>query len=252
MGLRNRRMLSVERALPCDVLHFARKIPIARAEMAMDLAAVASCRSVAQPRVSWAAVFLKAYGIVSDRNECLRSSYMRWPLPHAYHHSRSVATIAIHREHEGRPRLCWGRIVDPGHRPLVEIQSQLDHFRQGPTTQVFRKQLRLGRMPCWLRRVAWWVTLNGSGKIRERQIGTFSMSTLAGQGVINREHPTLCTSSVTYGPVESNRHALITLVYDHRMFDGMQAAMALSELRICLKDEICTELRKNEVGKVAA
>ncbi len=242
MGTRNRRLLTANRALLCDILHYARKMPVARAEMSMDLSSVAMHRSVAKPRISWAAIFLKAYGIVSDRYEWLRTSYMSYPLPHVYQHPLSVGTLAIHRELAGQSRLCWGRLIDPGNCTLPEIQWRLNQYTQNPAAQVFRKQLQLSRLPWPLRRIVWWVILNVSGRVRERQLGTFSMSSLAGQGVINREHPTICTTSLTYGPIGRDGHALITLVYDHRLFDGMQAAQALHQLRGCLQQDLVAEL----------
>jgi len=210
--------------------------------MSMDLSAVAMHRSAAQPRISWAAIFLKAYGIVSDQYEWLRASYMSCPLPHVYQHPRSIGTVAIQRELAGQSRLCWGRLIDPGNCTLPEIQGKLNQYTENPPAQVFRKQLQLSRLPWPVRRIVWWVMLNVSGRIRERQLGTFSMSSLAGQGVINREHPTICTTSLTYGPVGRDGHSVVTLVYDHRLFDGMQAAQALQQLRACLQQDIVAEL----------
>ncbi len=241
---RTRRLLTSDRALPCDILHFARCIPVARAEVTMNLSTVAHFRAIVIPRVSWSAVFLKAYGLVSDRNEWLRDTYMRWPWPHLYCHQRTVARVAIQREHAGRPRLCWGRIFDPGQRDLRDIQRQLDAYTSQPVADVFRKQLRLSRLPWPLRRAAWWVTLNGSGRTRERQVGTFSMSSLAGQGVNNRDHPTLCTSSLAYGPLDRSGDALVTLIYDHRVMDGMHAAQTLRQLGEALEHELAAELRQ--------
>ena len=242
MGLRHRRMLSADRSLPCDVVHFSGKVPIARAEMCCELGSLQRQRAMVQPRMSWASLFLRAYGIVCNRHEFLRTSYMPWPFPHLYLHPHTVAMVAMHREYRERPRLCWARIVDPAGRSLREIQAKLDHYASQAPEDAFRKQFRLSRFPIWLRRLAWYVTLYGSGRVRAKQVGTFSMSTLSGQGVINRDHPTLCTTSLTYGPIDTQGRCLVTLVYDHRVFDGMQAATALRDLQDCLADEVQGEL----------
>jgi hypothetical protein len=247
-----RHWLNSDRSLTCDVVYFARRLPIARAEMSIDLAELAACRAAALPRVSWTALFLKAYGQVTDASESLRQSFMRWPLSHVYQHERSVAMLAMEREHEGRPRLCWGRIINPGRRSLRNIQQQLNQYADKPVTEAFRKQIRLSRWPWPLRRLAWWIALNGSGRVRERQIGTFSLSSLAGQGVNNRDHPTICTSSLTYGPLDRDGHSLVTLVYDHRLLDGMQAARALQRLRSHLQEDIVAELRRLSANRLAA
>jgi hypothetical protein len=247
-----RRWLSSARSLPCDIVHLAQRMPIARVEIAMELSELAACRQAACPRISWTAVFLKAYGCVTAQSEVLRQSFMKWPWAHVYQHERTVAMLAMHREHEGRARLCWGRFVDPGERRLVEIQQQLDQYQIKPVREAFRKQVRLSGWPWPLRRLAWWLTINGSGRVRARQIGTFSLSALAGQGVINRDHPTICTSSLTYGPVDSAGQLLVTLVYDHRLLDGMQAADALQQLRRYLREDMVTELRSLAANRHAA
>jgi hypothetical protein len=239
-----RRLLSSDRALPCDILYFARKIPMARVEISLDLLKVAEQRSAVQPRISWSALFLKAFGLVAERQPCLRQSYMAWPIPHVYQHQSNVAMVAVHRELAGCPRLCWGRVIEPGKRRLRDIQIQLDRYAQQPVEQVFRKQLQLSRLPWPLRRLAWWTALNVSGRVRQRQVGTFSMSSLAGQGVNNRDHPSLCTCSLTYGPLDRNGGCLVTLVYDHRLLDGMQAAQALQNIGVGLQSEILNELRQ--------
>ena len=125
MGLRHRRMLSADRSLPCDVVHFSGKVPIARAEMCCELGSLQRQRAMVQPRMSWASLFLRAYGIVCNRHEFLRTSYMPWPFPHLYLHPHTVAMVAMHREYRERPRLCWARIVDPAGRSLRALQAKL-------------------------------------------------------------------------------------------------------------------------------
>lgn len=238
----HRRWLTSDRSLPCDIVHFAGMVPLTRAEMSIDLSGVALQRSSTVTRISWAAVFLKAYGCVSNRNPLLRQCYMRWPLPHVYQHDESVAMLTIQREYAGKPRLCWGRWIDPGKMSLADIQQRLDHYQHEPVDKVFSKQLRMSNYPRFFRRMVWWTTLNVFGCTRARQVGTFSISSLAGQDVNNRDHPTICTTSLSYGALDRFGHSLVTLVYDHRLMDGMQAAESLQQLRACLQREIFEEL----------
>ena len=69
------------------------------------------------------------------------------------------------------------------------------------------------------------------------------MSTLAGQGVLNRGHQTFLTSSLTYGPVDERGWVVVTLLCDHRVVDGMVAAQALADLEAALRGPIAEELR---------
>lgn len=246
-----RRLLPAERSLPCDIVHFARQVPVARAEAELDLGEVAAARSQAEPRVSWTALFVKAQGLVAERHEWLRQTFLRWPIPHVFEHEQSTAMVAVQREYQGRPRLCFGRLVDPARRSLVDLQQHLDHYAHGPVEEVFRKQLRLSRLPWPVRRMAWWVTLNLAGPTRARQVGTFSLSSLAGQGVNNRDHPTLCTSSLSYGPLDAAGRALVTLIYDHRLADGRQASDVLHELRRTLHSSLLAELHQLRRSRAA-
>ena len=244
MGISNRRFLTQSRALPCDILHFASRIPLVPAETSIHLGPVAAARGILESRISWAAIFMKAYGLVSNRCPWLRQSYMPLPIPHIYQHGRSVCSIVVQRQVDEVPRLCWGRVVDPGGQSLPQIEDQLTRFKNGPPEKVFRKQFVLSRFPWPLRRLIWRATLHVSGQLREKRVGTFTMSSLAGQGVINRGHPTLCTSSLTYGPIDSDGNSLVTLIYDHRLFDGAQAAEALNDLRDFLQQDILAELNQ--------
>jgi hypothetical protein len=68
------------------------------------------------------------------------------------------------------------------------------------------------------------------------------MSTLAGQGALNRWHPSVLTSSLSWGPLDEAGRSLVTMIYDHRVMDGMAAARGLGELEKILHGAIATEL----------
>ena len=52
--------LSLPRRFICDLLHFAQQIPSVPVQRRMHLGPVAAARAAAEPRPSWAAVFIKA------------------------------------------------------------------------------------------------------------------------------------------------------------------------------------------------
>ena len=78
------------------------------------------------------------------------------------------------------------------------------------------------------------------------------MSTLAGQGVLNRGHQTFLTSSLTYGPLDEQGRVVVTLLCDHRVVDGIVAAQALAGLETALKGPIADEMRALAPNLVAA
>ncbi len=78
------------------------------------------------------------------------------------------------------------------------------------------------------------------------------MSTLAGQQTLNRHHPTLHTTSLTFGPLDDRGRLLVTLICDHRVVDGYLGALVLAELEQELHGAIAGELREVAARPIAA
>jgi len=78
---------------------------------------------------------------------------------------------------------------------------------------------------------------------RARRVGTASISALAGQGVTNRLHPNILTSSLSFGPIEPDGRCLLTLQCDHRILDGSAAARALNAIGQNLVTHVLVELQ---------
>jgi hypothetical protein len=234
--------LGIHRRLVGDLLYFSRGIPLFPIEREFDLAALDRLRQRAKLRISWPALFLKAYGLLAARTPELRQSYQGWPWAHLYQHAQSVAMVAVSRTTPAGERLFWARFIAPDEQPLVALQAELDCYKTAPVEDVFRRQIRLSRFPTPLRRIAWWLSLNTSGIRRARRLGTFGLSTVAGSGAVNRFHPSCLTTSLSYGPLGPAGQALVTVVCDHRVVDGAPMARALGELEAILAGPIAEEL----------
>ena len=98
-----------DRRLTWDLLWFNRSVPQCGHDCVFDLTALAEARAACQVRISWPALFLKAYGLVAEEFPELRQTWYRWPWAHLYQHPQSVGILTIQREHKGRPWLFWGR-----------------------------------------------------------------------------------------------------------------------------------------------
>jgi hypothetical protein len=221
-------------------------------ERTFELGELAALRQRAARRISWTVLFMKAYAAVTATCPQLRQAYCRWPWPRLCESAENVAMVAINREFRGEDRLCWGRFISPEHCSLIELQGALDAYQQEPVEQIFRRQVRLSKLPGPLRRLALWLNLNFARKRRARRLGTFSMSSLAGQQALNRFHPTLLATSLTFGPLDERGRALVTLVCDHRVLDGALAARALTSLQDILRSAIADELRALQPPRAAA
>ncbi|HTQ38297.1 MAG TPA: hypothetical protein VMJ32_04680 [Pirellulales bacterium] len=244
--------ISINRRLVLDGLFFARHVPLYPIEKAFDLANVAQLRKSANRRISWAVIFVKAYAIAVKQHSPLRQAYIRWPWPHLMEESHSTAMVVVNRKYLGEDRICWGSLVRPENRSLADLQDALDAYQNEPVEAVFRRHVLLSRLPMPLRRFLYWWNMNFAGGKRARRLGTFTMSTLAGQGVLNRMHQTCLTSSLTYGPLDESGHTLVTLLCDHRVVDGIVAARAMTDLEAALHGPITVELKTMQTGRVAA
>lgn len=252
---RARRMrLSRNRALVGDVVHFAHRIPRFAVDRLMPLAGIAALRDQATTRISWTVLFLKAYAQVCDKCPPLRQAFLRWPWRHLVEMPHSVGMVAINRRDEelDEDRLCWGRFIRPAEQPLAELQAALDAYQHQQLGEVFRRQVRHSKLPTPLRRLVWWINLNLVVKNRARRLGTFSISSLAGQGAWNRSHPAIHTTSLTFGPLDDEGRMLVTVICDHRVLDGALAARALGNLETALGGPIAAELRTLSADRAAA
>lgn len=251
-----------------DVARLSQEIPLFPVERPMLLEALAAARAAAaasnapstssttktvstsQPvfsqRIGWAAIFLKAYSLVAREMPVLRTWLVRgFPagglrLATA---SESVATLAVNRVQQGEDRLFWARLTQPDARPLPEIQQFVVDCTTRPVEEMFKRQLQLEMVPGFLRRTILRWNMNSFSQKRAARIGTFSLSTLAGLGAINRFHPTICTTSLSYAPLEADGRCLVTLIADHRVLDGAVVARALARLEEVLVNDMVAELR---------
>jgi hypothetical protein len=230
--------------LVCDLLHFARQVPLYPLERSCDLRKLAEARARAPQRIAWSILFVKAYAMLARDHAPLRQAYLRWPWPHLYEHPSSIAMLTINRGTPESERVYWGRFKEPESQPLIDLQARLDRYKTAPPEAVFRDQERMSRLPGPIRRLAWWLGLNLSGHLRARRLGTFGLTTLAGQGAVNHYHPTCLTTGLTYGPIDSTGHSLVTIMFDHRVTDGACIARALLDLEALLRGPITLELEE--------
>ena len=250
-----RSRFTAARGCVSDVARLAQEIPLFPVERTMPLgplatvrAAVGKTASAKQPastsRIGWAAVFLKAYALVAREMPVLRTWLVRgFSGTRLATTAESVATLAVNRVEEGEDRLFWARLAAPDAKSLPEIQQFVVDCATKPVEEMFKRQLELEMVPGFLRRTILRWNMNSFSRKRAARIGTFSLSTLAGMGATNRFHPTICTTSLSYAPLDSDGNCLVTLIADHRVLDGAVVARALARLEEVLCHEMLWELR---------
>jgi len=250
-----RSRFTAARGCVSDVARLAQEIPLFPVERTMPLGPLAAARaavgktaSAEHPacttRIGWAAVFLKAYALVSREMPVLRTWLVQgFSGPRLATAAESVATLAVNRVEDGDDRLFWARLAAPDAKSLPEIQQFIVDCATKPVEEMFKRQLQLEMVPGFLRRTILRWNMNSFSRKRAARIGTFSLSTLAGMGATNRFHPTICTTSLSYAPLDDNGNCLVTLIADHRVLDGAVVARALARLEEVLCHEMLAELR---------
>ena len=251
------RRLDAQRLLVGDIVRLSRRIPIFPVDRVMRLGAVDEARRRTAVRVGWAAVFLKAYALVARDRPALRSwlARPRVPLlgrPRWATSPVSVASLALSRPRgEDTPAadraldpeaIWWARIRAPDEFTLVELQAEITRFSTAPVADLFKRQQELRLLPWPLRRLVLRANLLSASLKRALRLGTFSLSTLSGEGCSNRGHPTFLTTSLSYEPLDEAGRMRVTLLADHRIVDGVPAARALQALEATLTGEILREL----------
>jgi hypothetical protein len=234
--------LPAGRGCVSDVAVLARALPLFPVDRTLRLDALSAARLAAGRRIGWAAIFLKGYAIVAREMPLLRSWLAGTLRPRLATSSGSVAVLAVNRPDDDGERLFFARLARPDLLPLPLVQDAIDCFTTGPVDRIFRRQIQLETVPGWLRRTILRWNMRSTSPKRATRIGTFSLSTLAGFSATNRFHPTICTSSLSYGPLESDGRCLATVIADHRLLDGAGVARALARLEAVLAGEILREL----------
>ena len=234
------------RRLTWDLLHFHKSVPLCSHDRQMSLLSVAEARNASPQRISWPALFLKAYGLVATDVPELRQTWYRWPLAHIYQHPESVGILTVQREYKNQPWLFWGRIVQPESLSLLEIQRLIDRFIADPPKSVFKDQIRLAGLPSLIRRLIWGWNVHVAKARRAERLGTFFLSTLSGFGVEIQLPPSIQTGCLTYGSVDESGTCKVTLAYDHRVMDGVRVAEILQRLESTLLQTVRRELLQEE------
>ncbi len=255
------RRLDGQRRLVGDVVRLSRRVPAFPVDRVIDLSAVERARGASAERIGWAALFIKAYALVARDRPALRSWYVPWRIVAPWRRPSwatspiSVASLAMSRprREDGRgteaadlaldpDALWWARIREPDALPLPEIQAAIRHHATAPVDEVFARQLELAMVPGPLRRLILRWNAHAPTRKRALRVGTFSVSTLAGEGCANARHPSFLTTSLTWTPLDDRGRSTVTLLADHRLLDGVPVARALAALEETLAGPIVAEL----------
>ena len=244
MKFRRWQTLSKGRTLVLDIVNIAQKMPIAPLMREFDLERIGQLRAQFRPRISWTVLFLKAYGIVSERNPILRQVYTPLPFPHIYTHPKNVALVTITRGVDGESRLYFARFHRPEERSLVQLQEQYEEFRRAPIDQLrqFKRQDLLSSMPWFVRKAVWFLLTHFWPSKRAANIGTYGLSLSGFRGNLGTFHLGPNTTTLGYELFPRKGRNRVILTFDHRILDGKPVSDILTDLQRAFANEIAQEL----------
>lgn len=236
--------LSPSRRFVTDLMHYAKAVPSVPSQRTMRLDDLIEARATWENRISWCAIFTKAYATVAASQPELRRAYLPFPWPHLYEHPISVASFSVERKYRGEDCVFFVQVPRPESMSLVELDALIRHHRTVPVESVpsFRRALLLSRLPRPIRRMAWWMGLYTDGPSRAHFFGTFGISVVAALGAAGLHLLSPLSTTINYGVFEPDGSIDVRLVYDHRVIDGAPVARALTALEEVLHTQIRDEL----------
>lgn len=241
------RYLSVSpfRRLVADLMLLSQKVPSVTAERYMNLGELIAARQTVFPRPTWTGMFTKAFALLARDYPELRQTYLTFPWSRLYQHHRNIATLNVERKVGEESVVLYCLIKSPEHRSLEEIDAIIRHHKEDPieTVRSYRRSMTLARLPRFIRRFVWRTTLSMLGKVRAHHFGTFGLTSVCDQGAGILQLVPLLTSTIFYGLFDKTGGLDVRLAWDHRVFDGAQAARILVDLEATLKREILQEVR---------
>jgi hypothetical protein len=236
--------LSPFRRLVTDMMRVSCRVPAVTADRRMNLSVLAAARQRCTPRPGWTVLFTKAMALVARVHPELRRSYMEFPRPRFYEHPSSIVALNVERQVGEEMVVAQCLIRRPDDRSLVDLDAIVRHFQSEPVENLrwYRRALTMSKTPWPIRPFVWWGSLNLLGRIRCHNFGTFSVSSIAGEGAGLLHLIPLLTSGLHYSLFDDAGNLEMRLTWDHRVMDGMAAARILVDLERTLKNEILAEL----------
>jgi hypothetical protein len=208
----------------------------------MNLTPLRGARIAAQPRPGWAALWIKAFALVSVRRPELRRVFLPFPWARVYEHPEPLAAVAV--EHPFGDATIWDLIPlsDPSRLSVSEIDLLLRRWQgQAADEGALARMARMAKLPRLLRRWVWWSRLHRSGPARVRTLGTFALS--AGDHSLG-ETPiwSSLTPTLQRGGHSPGGLIQVRLSFDPRAVDARTARWALMDLEEVMNGEIVNEL----------
>ena len=239
--------VSVPRRLIIDLMHASMSVPFVHLRRRLCVAALAEARAACNLRPGWAAIFTKAFCLVAREEPVLRTMYIASPWPHFYQLPRSIGMVAISRNEGGEQCVLPQRVSNAEAMTLAEVDAVIRHAMTAPAHKVamFRKLLRVSKLPLPLRRFLWGVCFM-IGRQRANYCGNFGITSVAAIGPGDLDALSPGPFLLSYGALDADLGIDVVIRWDHRVTDAALIARSLSRLEQVLNGELAAELRAGQ------
>jgi hypothetical protein len=130
------RKISLPRRFVIDLMQVSMGVPFVSLSRTLDVRQLSAARSGLSQPPGWAAIFVKAFGLVARDEPILRRIYVGWPWPHLYELPRCAAMVAIARVEDGEECILMERVTGSDQMALAEIDAQLRLAKTAPIDEI--------------------------------------------------------------------------------------------------------------------
>ena len=195
----------------------------------------------------------KAYAMAAREHPEMRQAYFNFPWGHIGEFESQIGSVIVDREVGNEDVIFLAPLVQPENQSLEAIETHLRNYRDQPVESIrnFREAALVGRLPWFLRRFFWWLTLHVLPRRRARHFGTFGVTTMSPFGAKTLEVPTVWSTFLHYGTFSESGEVPVGVVFDHRVMDGAVVGYTLMEMEQILHHEILEELQSMRSSQAA-
>jgi len=205
--------------------------------------ALAARGALAAPRPPWTAIFAKGFALLAEENPVLRQFHATLPRPRLLRLDHAIGCVMVERQHRNEPSLTLARFVQPHAMTLTELAAILHQAKTAPpeSSKSFHRMLRFSRLPWPLRRLMLRVGLTFAAPLA-RYAGSFAISSVGAQGAQILDSVSILPVLITYGPMDAEGGVDVCFIFDHRVMDGADGAMALHGIQEMIEGPVTDEL----------
>ncbi|AVT75624.1 acyltransferase [Rhodopseudomonas palustris] len=239
------RRISAPRRLIADLMHASQGVPLISYRRTLHLGPLARARAAAASPPGFAAIFAKAFSLVARDEPVLRTLYIAFPWPHFFEVPKSVGMIAVARRIDGEDCVLMQKVTAADTLPLPEVDAIIRSASTAPieTVPMFRKLLRISRMPWPLRRIAWWAGMS-LNRPRANFFGSFGLSSVSAFGPGDLYPVSPGPYILSYGRLADDGRLEVIVRFDHRVIDAAPIARLTTRLEQVLNTTITAEIER--------